>query len=89
MDEDLKIQADIENSRIIQQFKGSEAYRLLISQLGYDFKRLTNDLIEKELPEVRGALKYIKELFYWFDSKAELEEVINLEKQKLEEDKDW
>ena len=79
----------IKLSRKIQEFKLTDYYQLLANKLAVDYKRLVNDLIASPSQEVKGAIDYLTGLYDWFDSKAELEELINIEKRQLEEDKDW
>lgn len=78
-----------EVSRKMQEFKLSDYYQLLAAKLSIDYKRLVNDLIVKDNSEVRGAIHYLLGLYDWFESKSELEELINIEKRKIEEDRDW
>lgn len=90
MEEEIKKEnPQIEFSRKVQAFKLSEYYNLLFDKLSADYKRLINDLIVKENPEVRGAVHYLLTIYEWFNSSADLEELINIEKRKIEEDKDW
>lgn len=78
-----------ELSRKVQEFKLTDFYQLLAGKLAVDYKRLVNDLIVKDNPEVRGAIHYLLGLYDWFESRSELEELINIEKRKIEEDRDW
>lgn len=87
--EQEKLDPRVEFSRKIQEFKLSDYYRLLADKLAIDYKRLVNDLIVKEGADIRGQLQYVISLFDWLESKSELEEMVNLEKRKIEEDKDW
>lgn len=78
-----------ELSKKINEFKATEHYIILSKKLANDYKRLVNDLLVKENPEVRGAINYLSGLFDWFESKSEVEELINIQKRIIEEDKDW
>jgi len=81
--------ADKELSRKIQAFKLSEYYPLLMKKLAIDYKSGINNLIVKDSPEMRGAVHYMLRLYDWFQSNSELEELINIENRKIEDDRDW
>lgn len=80
---------DKELSRKIQAFKLSEYYPLLMKKLALDYKAGINSLIVKDSPEMRGAIHYMLRLYDWFQSNSELEELINIENRKIDDDRDW
>jgi len=73
-------------SRHIKLFKQSEYYEVFLNKLKDDFRKYTNDLLTEEDPIARGKVQYIKEIFSWYNAKAEEEEVLELDYKKQNED---